>query len=49
MLTLASVRPRVNTARRFEKRINKAVVNVRNDEGDHVKTMQDCQLELDER
>jgi ubiquinol oxidase len=24
-------------------------VNVRNDEGDHVKTMQDCQLELDER
>ena len=41
MLTLASVKPRVNTARRFEKRIN--------DEGDHVKTMQDCQLEIDER
>ena len=26
MLTLASVKPRVNTARRFEKHINKAVV-----------------------
>jgi len=24
-------------------------VNVRNDEGDHVKTMQECQLEIDER
>jgi hypothetical protein len=46
MSTLATVRPHVNTARKYEKRINNlydVFENIRNDEGDHVKTMQDCQ------